>query len=128
MDSKTSSQSSADYRREYYKKLRSEPITLQDILDAGERFWSWVHIGEPEDCWKWFGASQLVGYGQFGIKGRNMVASRVSWMLENREIIPKGKIIMHLCDNPTCVNPAHLRLGTPKDNSQDASNKGRLGY
>lgn len=128
MESKKSSSCSIEYRREYYKKRRSDPITLQDILDASARFWSWVHVGKPDECWIWFGASQLVGYGAFGLKSRNLIASRVAWIIAHRKMIPSGKIIMHTCDNPSCVNPAHLLLGTQADNMRDASTKGRKNW
>lgn len=66
------------------------------------------------------------GYGCFKVKGRMLRAHRVSYMLHVGEI-PQGMFICHRCDNPSCVRPDHLFLGTCDDNLRDASIKGRLG-
>lgn len=94
-----------------------------------ERFESKFDKGDG--CWVWKAHKNKNGYGQFGVmlEGRNgyMVnryAHRVSWMLYRGEI-PEGLCVCHSCDNPSCVNPDHLFLGTRKDNTQDMINKGR---
>ena len=81
-------------------------------------------------CWIWKSAFTTRGYGFFWVGGakRSEYAHRVAWELANGEQIPNGKIVMHSCDNPACVNPAHLSIGSNKDNSQDAVRKGRNAY
>lgn len=65
------------------------------------------------------------GYGQFSIKGRNVRAHRFSWEISRCTNIPAEGVIMHLCDNPSCVNPIHLVLGTNLMNLADMVRKGR---
>lgn len=88
-----------------------------------ERFWKKVQ--KTNSCWTWIGCKNRTGYGIIRLEPRNLRAHRVSWELVNGPI-PDGMHVLHRCDNPTCVNPAHLYLGTQKDNIQDAASKGRL--
>jgi hypothetical protein len=81
-------------------------------------------------CWEWTGGRYPRGYGylrnfEFGDAGGRCLAHRWAWGVE-RGAIPKGMVVMHACDNPPCVNPAHLRLGTQADNYRDAMMKGRI--
>ena len=87
-----------------------------------ERFWS--KVDKSGDCWEWLAGKNKKGYGQFHISRKQLGAHRVSWELTNSEI-PEGLCVLHRCDNPGCVNPDHLFLGTAQDNSDDKISKGR---
>jgi len=81
-----------------------------------------------DGCWAWKGCVNSEGYGQVMFRGKNIRAHRVSWVIHHRKPIPRGMVVMHTCDNPGCVNPAHLVLGTHKDNALDRKQKGRNGW
>ena len=96
---------------------------------AGDRrFWFYVDkISSPRGCWIWtgcLGKGRYDGYGRVNRRGISKLAHRWSWELANGPI-PNGKIICHRCDNPPCVNPEHLFIGTDKDNMLDMVAKGR---
>jgi HNH endonuclease len=97
-----------------------------------ERFWEKVDKRGPDECWMWIGSRRRNGYGQIaaeydGVKLRVLIASRASWELAHGRPVPDGMQVCHHCDNPPCVNPAHLFLGSARDNAQDALKKGRVG-
>ena len=75
-------------------------------------------------CVEWTGHIDANGYGRFSADGKPRWAHRVSWEIAHGKI-PYGKNVLHKCDNPKCVNPDHLFLGTQKDNVLDMRNKGR---
>jgi hypothetical protein len=77
-----------------------------------------------DKCWDWAGAKDSRGYGKIGFENKTLLTHRVSYTIYNGEI-PIGLSILHSCDNPSCVNPAHLRAGTCSENIQEAFDKGR---
>jgi hypothetical protein len=94
-----------------------------------ERFWPKVERRGPDECWPWVGARQQTGYGILFKSSRPRrwhLAHRLSWELHNGPI-PDGLHVLHRCDNPPCVNPAHLFLGTQADNNRDRDAKSRGG-
>lgn len=95
-----------------------------------ERFESKFTKGSPCDCWEWEAASHERGYGYFytspAYSDRKMdFAHRFSYHLYNGVRPLDSECVLHNCDNPRCVNPNHLRLGTHKDNMEDMASKGR---
>ncbi len=88
-----------------------------------ERFWA--KVIKTDACWLWNGAINNMGYGMINIGNRHAkTAHRISWLLNIGEI-PPGMCVLHHCDNPKCVNPNHLFLGTQKENAIDREQKGR---
>ena len=98
-------------------------------------FWSRNRVGHPPDqtkdfykgldaCWQWSGNLAPDGYGKVKIGDKFTSAHRLSWLIHRGEI-PNNKVVMHKCDNRCCVNPSHLTLGSSRENTEDAINKGR---
>lgn len=88
------------------------------------RFWHNVPIAGIDECWAWQGSKNPDGYGKMEINCSSVRAHRFSWEIHNGPI-PKGLHVLHRCDNPSCVNPHHLFLGTHSDNMKDMVAKGR---
>lgn len=84
----------------------------------------WAKVQQTPDCWLWTAAKNESGYGIFGVGKATDKAPRISYRLLVGPI-PEGTIVCHKCDNPTCVRPDHLFLGSHKDNHNDAVKKNR---
>jgi hypothetical protein len=87
-----------------------------------DRFWSYV--AKSGDCWEWVGTRRPEGYGLFWNGERQVRAHRFAWELVNGPI-PAGLSLCHSCDNPPCVRPDHLFVGTQRQNLEDMTRKGR---
>ena len=92
-----------------------------------KRFWD--KVDKSSDCWEWLAGKVPSGYGAFLFNGKLQGAHRVSFQLTHGPI-PEGDYygtagVLHRCDNPSCVNPDHLFLGSPSDNMRDKVEKGR---
>lgn len=92
-----------------------------------DRFWDNVDMsGGPDACWPWARSRRGKGYGSVKVNGRLRSAHRVAYRLATGHD-PVGLLVMHVCDNPPCCNPAHLSAGTASDNMRDMVAKHRGG-
>lgn len=88
------------------------------------RFWGKVDRKSDDECWEWTGSKLRGGYGNLRVNKHTFQVHRYSYQLHYGEI-PKGMLVCHTCDNPACVNPGHLFLGSHLDNARDKVAKGR---
>lgn len=108
-------------------------LTYTDMSqDDQRRYWPFLVIPDERDdpdrkqCWRWQGALNSKGYGQFKLCGRMIGGHRIAYVLAHPEISLKpSDFVLHSCDTPTCCNPRHLFLGTQLDNMHDMVAKGR---
>jgi len=93
-------------------------------VDVGHRFWLKVQIPHGGfGCWEWSGAPDPEGYGFFKVRGKMYRAHRYMWLTVHGTLPQES--VLHHCDNPACVNPSHLYLGTQADNIRDRSVRNR---
>lgn len=91
-----------------------------------ERFWKYVDKSKRNGCWLWTGYVDPAGYGKMSFNLKPSFAHRISWLIAHGALDSKV-FVLHACDNPRCVRPDHLFLGTQKDNMRDMHRKGRAG-
>ena len=115
--------------------MQTEVGSVNGVFDG---FDDKVLVDGSSGCWVWTGNKNAKGYGvtnnwirgvRYGRPGQRMLAHRAAWIFYKGEI-PAGEghhgtVVMHKCDNPACINPEHLRLGTQSDNVKDMVEKGR---
>ena len=82
------------------------------------------NFDNPNQCWNWTGKLNKKGYGRFRFNGVTWLAHRYSYAKLKGKI--GGMYVLHNCDNPSCINPNHLKLGTAADNAKDAASKDRM--
>lgn len=115
------------YCPKHYKRLRARgDVHFAYRAPLSVRFARYVQPGNPDSCWPWRGGHDQDGYGKVWDADvhRSVSAHRVAWEQVNGQI-PPGLVVCHRCDNPPCVNPSHLFLGTVQDNNTDKLAKGR---
>jgi len=111
----------------------ANPCVDFPILNASDeaRLWAKIDKGGPDDCWEWTGA-QAAGYGRIKIGTRLHSAHRAVYVAINGRPDKgegyHGNVVMHVCDNRLCCNPAHLVLGTQQQNAKDMADKGRASW
>ena len=88
----------------------------EQLPSDSQRFWEKVE--KTESCWNWTGCKNNFGYGSFGMNGKSEKAHRVSYAWENGRI-SSSDWIDHICRNPSCIRPSHLRIATPKENREN---------
>lgn len=112
------------------RKRRHLPQPIPEMTEKDvKRFWAKVDVCGHDECWDWKSTAVAAGYGRIKIAQKLYSAHRVAFFLVNPDVDITGKkdVVMHSCDNRRCCNPAHLRLGTLRDNFMDMVQKGRGG-
>lgn len=110
-------------------QLSDEEVVRIVAVDLYARFWE--RVNKSDGCWNWIRPSKRSGYGRISYRyscgvSRYMLAHRLSWIIHYGSI-PDDLLVCHTCDNPACVRPDHLFVGTDLDNCNDKIRKGRYG-
>lgn len=115
--------------RRVCSKVCANKLRVDDPVHI--RFWKFTERKGTNECWPWRGSTDKHGYGRIsagmGAGASPLKAYRVAYEMFNGAI-PSGFVIRHKCDNPNCVNPNHLEVGTQKDNAQDMVKRGRMNH
>lgn len=104
-----------------FKQIETSYEAKQAMTDA---FYAKVRVTSNDECWLWTGNTVRTGYGRIKVLGSYLYAHRISYAI-HKGTVPTDKLVCHSCDNPRCVNPNHLWLGTYADNTTDMVNKKR---
>lgn len=115
----------------YTRSRDGRPVTDRPLRryivtdDLSKRLREYAPPGRPDECWPWTGGLNK-GYGVIAVHGSKVrIAHDVAWEIHHQRKLPRGMVIRHTCDNPQCVNPAHLLLGTHGDNCDDKVSRNR---
>ena len=106
----------------FSKAMITAHSSEQSVMERLERY---SEVNETTGCIEWTKGKDQYGYGRISVGQRRLGAHRVAYAMQVGPV-PKGKVVMHSCDNPKCINPKHLSIGTPKENVHDCIAKGRF--
>lgn len=100
-------------------------MRILTVKSTEERFWEKVARAGEDECWLWTASCFSTGYGSFRASGKKVGAHRFAYRLATGKNIRPSELVRHRCDNPRCVNPKHLELGSSRDNTDDMLERGR---
>ncbi len=107
--------------------MNNKKIYFQRFKSLEEKFWEKVEKHDSDGCWVWIG-SMKNRYGSMFDGEKCVPAHKLSWRIRHGKYPPEKTMVLHKCDNPLCVNPNHLFIGTQQDNMDDMISKGRHRY
>ncbi len=108
------------------RRTLSRKGVLKTKIDINKKINIWNHYEVSENsCWEWTLSLRTDGYGQFCVEGKMHGAHVLAYEVHNKTKVSRGLLVCHTCDNPKCINPDHLFLGTHQDNKNDCVGKHR---